>query len=68
MSAHEVSIFIVYPCGQTVHGSHHSREVLLTFAGSPVPLGKVRGQQVMLDLNYRKMFNPSERPHFFKMY
>jgi hypothetical protein len=40
MSPHEVSILIVYQCGQTVPGSHQSREVLLTFAGSPVPFGK----------------------------
>ena len=49
MSAHEVSILIVYPCGQTVPESHHSREVLLTFDGS-----KVRGQEIMLDNNYRE--------------
>jgi len=42
MSAHGVSILIVYPCGQTVPGSHHSREFLLTFDGS-----KVRGQLVL---------------------
>jgi len=44
MSAHSVSILIVYPCGQTVPGSHHSREVLLTFDGS-----KVRGQLILMD-------------------
>ena len=42
MSAHEVSILIVYPCRQTVPGSHHSREFLHTFGGP-----KVCGENVM---------------------